>query len=181
MYPCTAFTCTCLYYASFSSFHSSFTISLSYCLVHMLVCYTHLFHVYTCTCTLLLRPVWHTYLTGIAVSITTTANWTGNFIIALSTPILLNSSLHTHGTFFILAALLFLATTFVLFTLPETKVKFILVYTDSVLYSGGTEGHIYTPHKAISSPKFLTESISVKDSTWNFTYEWNADSLNFLV
>jgi hypothetical protein len=58
---------------------------------------------------------------GIAVSITTTANWTGNFIIALSTPILLNSSLQTHGTFYILAALLLLATTFVLFTLPETK------------------------------------------------------------
>ena len=77
-------------------------------------------------------------ITGIAVSITTTANWTGNFIIALSTPILLNSSLQTHGTFYILAALLFLATTFVLFTLPETKVKPALY----IQYIGQTCSHV---------------------------------------
>lgn len=62
-------------------------------------------------------------LKGIAVSVTTTANWMGNFIIALITPLLLNSLLHTYGTFYVLSACLLLAILFVLLTLPETKVR----------------------------------------------------------
>ena len=59
---------------------------------------------------------------GIAVSITTAANWTGNFVIAMLTPILITSPLKIFGTFYILCGALFLAVLFVLLTLPETKV-----------------------------------------------------------
>lgn len=57
-----------------------------------------------------------------AVSITTSANWLGNFLVAMLTPILLASSLGIHGTFYLLSAILALAFLFVLLTLPETKV-----------------------------------------------------------
>ena len=59
--------------------------------------------------------------TGIAVSITTSGNWIGNFVIAMVTPILLGSVLKTAGTFYILAVFLFASFLFVLLTLPETK------------------------------------------------------------
>lgn len=78
----------------------------------MIVLYTHL-----AGCTLSLTCA------GFAVSITTTANWTGNFVIAFSTPLLLNSFFQTYGTFYILSGFLLMATLFVLFTLPETKVS----------------------------------------------------------
>ena len=59
---------------------------------------------------------------GVAVSITTSANWIGNFIVAMVTPILLgNPVLGTAGTFYIISVFLFLAFVFVLLTLPETK------------------------------------------------------------
>jgi MFS family permease len=61
------------------------------------------------------------HIRGLAVSITTTANWTGNFLVALATPILLGSALHTYGTFYLLSGFILLATLFVLFSLPETK------------------------------------------------------------
>lgn len=60
---------------------------------------------------------------GLAVSLTTSSNWIGNFIIAMVTPILLGSFLGTGGTFFILGGLLFASFLFVLLTLPETKVR----------------------------------------------------------
>lgn len=60
---------------------------------------------------------------GIAVSITTAANWIGNFIIAMLTPILISSPLGIYGTFYLLCGALFLAVLFVLLTLPETKVS----------------------------------------------------------
>lgn len=60
---------------------------------------------------------------GISVSITTSANWLGNFVVAMLTPILIASSLGISGTFFLLAAMLALAFLFVLLVLPETKVS----------------------------------------------------------
>ena len=63
----------------------------------------------------------HSY-SGIAVSLTTSANWIGNFIIAMVTPLMLGSILGTAGTFYILGCLLLVTLLFVLFTLPETKV-----------------------------------------------------------
>ena len=60
--------------------------------------------------------------TGIAVSLTTAANWTGNFVLAITTPVLLASQLQTYGTFYIYSLLLAAAFLFVLLTLPETKV-----------------------------------------------------------
>ena len=60
---------------------------------------------------------------GIAVSITTAANWIGNFVIAMLTPILITSPLRIFGTFYLLCGALFLAVLFVLLTLPETKVR----------------------------------------------------------
>jgi len=59
---------------------------------------------------------------GIAVSLTTAANWTGNFVLAITTPVLLASQLQTYGTFYIYSLLLAAAFLFVLLTLPETKV-----------------------------------------------------------
>ena len=60
---------------------------------------------------------------GVAVSITTASNWTGNFIVAMLTPVLiLCSPLDVHGTFFLLSGALLLGFLFVLLTLPETKV-----------------------------------------------------------
>ena len=77
---------------------------------------------------------------GVAVSITTAANWTGNFIIALVTPILLNSVLRTFGTFYLLAGLLVLATLFVLLCLPETKVHNFITASNSIVLSTGISG-----------------------------------------
>ena len=66
-------------------------------------------------------PLLSYLIIGIAVSITTSGNWIGNFIIAMVTPLLLGSVLGTAGTFFILSIFLFAAFHFVLLTLPETK------------------------------------------------------------
>ena len=66
-------------------------------------------------------PLLSYLIIGIAVSITTSGNWIGNFIIAVVTPLLLGSVLGTAGTFFILSIFLFAAFHFVLLTLPETK------------------------------------------------------------
>ncbi len=62
------------------------------------------------------------HVRGVAVSVTTAANWIGNFVIAMSTPILI-TSLGISGTFYILSGALFLAVIFVLLTLPETSVR----------------------------------------------------------
>ena len=59
---------------------------------------------------------------AMGVSITTAANWTGNFLVAMLTPVLLASPLQIHGTFYVLSIALFAAFLFVLLTLPETKV-----------------------------------------------------------
>ena len=59
---------------------------------------------------------------AMGVSITTAANWTGNFLVAMLTPVLLASPLQIHGTFYVLSGALFAALLFVLLTLPETKV-----------------------------------------------------------
>ena len=60
---------------------------------------------------------------GAAVSITTAGNWTGNFIVAMLTPVLiLCSPLDIHGTFYLLSGALLMGFFFVLLTLPETKV-----------------------------------------------------------
>lgn len=60
---------------------------------------------------------------GAAVSITTAGNWTGNFLVAMLTPVLiLCSPLDIHGTFYLLSGALLLGFFFVLLTLPETKV-----------------------------------------------------------
>jgi len=59
---------------------------------------------------------------AIAVSITTAANWTGNFVVAMLTPILIASPFKIYGTFYLLSGMLLAALLFVLFTLPETKV-----------------------------------------------------------
>lgn len=58
-----------------------------------------------------------------AVSITTAANWSGNFVVAMLTPILIASPLQIHGTFYLLSVCLLAAFLFVLFSLPETKVS----------------------------------------------------------
>ncbi len=60
---------------------------------------------------------------GVSVSITTSANWLGNFVVAMLTPILLVSDLGISGTFFLLAGILVLAFLFVLLVLPETKAR----------------------------------------------------------
>lgn len=63
---------------------------------------------------------------GTAVSITTAANWIGNFTIAMATPLLLGSNWGllpgTAGTFLLLSGFLVTAFLFVLLMLPETKV-----------------------------------------------------------
>lgn len=59
---------------------------------------------------------------GTAVSITTAANWIGNFLVAMLTPVLIASPLRIYGTFYIISGALFMAVIFVLLTLPETKV-----------------------------------------------------------
>ena len=61
--------------------------------------------------------------TGIAVSLTTAANWIGNFVVAITTPVLLASQLQTYGTFYIYSILILAGFLFALLTLPETKVK----------------------------------------------------------
>ena len=61
--------------------------------------------------------------TGIAVSLTTAANWTGNFVVAITTPVLIASQLQTYGTFYIYSLLLAAGLFFVLLTIPETKVR----------------------------------------------------------
>lgn len=66
------------------------------------------------------------HVRGVAVSVTTAANWIGNFVIAILTPILITSPLGIYGTFYILSGALFLAVLFVLLTLPETSVRDIL-------------------------------------------------------
>lgn len=58
-----------------------------------------------------------------SVSITTAANWMGNFVVAMLTPVLIASPLRIHGTFYVLSAMLVAAFLFVLLTLPETKVS----------------------------------------------------------
>ena len=60
---------------------------------------------------------------GIAVSLTTAANWIGNFVVAITTPVLIASQLQTYGTFYIYSLLLAAGLFFVLLTLPETKVR----------------------------------------------------------
>lgn len=59
---------------------------------------------------------------GVSVSITTAANWVGNFVVAMLTPILIASPLGIHGTFYLLSAMLLTAFLFVALALPETKV-----------------------------------------------------------
>ena len=59
---------------------------------------------------------------GTAVSITTAANWIGNFLVAMLTPVLIASPLRIYGTFYIISVALFMSIIFVLLTLPETKV-----------------------------------------------------------
>ncbi len=56
------------------------------------------------------------------MSLTSTAFWIGNFLVAQVSPIMLVSPLQTYGTFYFLAGTSFLASTYVLLTLPETKV-----------------------------------------------------------
>ena len=70
------------------------------------------------------------FFSGIAVSLTSAVTWVGVIIIAQVTPILLASSLQTHGTFYLFAGVHIVATLFALLTLPETKVKHaVVVYT----------------------------------------------------
>ena len=64
--------------------------------------------------------------TGIAVSLTTAANWIGNFVVAITTPVLLASQLQTYGTFYIYSILIVAGFLFALLTLPETKVRLYL-------------------------------------------------------
>ena len=56
------------------------------------------------------------------MALSTSTFWIGNLVIALMTPILLDSVLRTSGTFYLLAAVHLIAFIFVLTTLPETKV-----------------------------------------------------------
>lgn len=58
---------------------------------------------------------------GVSVSITTAANWVGNFVVAMLTPILIASPLGIHGTFYLLSVMLLAAFLFVALTLPETR------------------------------------------------------------
>ena len=66
------------------------------------------------------------FFIGIAVSLTSSTYWVGNIIVAQVTPILLASSLQTHGTFYLFAGVHLAATLFALLTLPETKVNAIV-------------------------------------------------------
>ncbi len=70
------------------------------------------------------------------MSLTTAANWIGNFVIAMVTPILLASVLQTAGTFYILSVFLAAAFVFVLFTLPETKVQKLSLCLFVCVYNG---------------------------------------------
>ena len=66
---------------------------------------------------------------GAAVSITTAGNWTGNFLVAMLTPVLiLCSPLDIHGTFYLLSGALLMGFFFVLLTLPETKVCLFFLF-----------------------------------------------------
>lgn len=65
---------------------------------------------------------------GVSTSITTAANWSGNFLVAMLTPILLASPLQVDGTFYIISLFLFMAFLFVLLTLPETKVVMVMTH-----------------------------------------------------
>ena len=58
--------------------------------------------------------------TGLAVSLTTSANWIGNFAIAQLTPIMIGA-VNIFGTFYILASVLLVAFLFTLLSVPETK------------------------------------------------------------
>lgn len=62
-----------------------------------------------------------------AVSITTAANWAGNFVVAMLTPVLIASPLKIYGTFYLLSGALVAGLLFVLLTLPETKVSVLEV------------------------------------------------------
>ena len=66
---------------------------------------------------------------AVSVSITTAANWTGNFVVAMLTPILIASPLHIYGTFYLLSGCLLAAFFFVLFSLPETKASALPMLT----------------------------------------------------
>ena len=71
--------------------------------------------------------VTRSFSTGIAVSLTGSAYWVTNVIIAQVTPVLLASTLQTFGTFYLLGGVHIAAILFVLLTLPETKVKLVSV------------------------------------------------------
>ena len=93
----------------------------------MCVC---VYHLNTLTVTVCRPVVWVVtseifplHVRAVAVSITTAANWIGNFVVAMLTPILIASPLHIHGTFYLLSGCLLAAFFFVLFSLPETKVS----------------------------------------------------------
>lgn len=61
------------------------------------------------------------------MSLTGSAYWVSNVIVAQLTPVLLASPLQTFGTFYLLVGVHIAAILFVLLTLPETKVKFVSV------------------------------------------------------
>ena len=74
---------------------------------------------------------------GTAMSITTAANWIGNFTIAMATPLLLGSNWGglpgTAGTFFLLTVFIAIAFLFVLLVLPETKVTMYMYSVEGLL------------------------------------------------
>ena len=61
------------------------------------------------------------------MSLTGSAYWVTNVIVAQVTPVLLASTLQTFGTFYLLVGVHIAAILFVLLTLPETKVKLVSV------------------------------------------------------
>ena len=75
----------------------------------------------------MLHAVTLSFSTGIAVSLTGSAYWVTNVIVAQVTPVLLASTLQTFGTFYLLVGVHIAAILFVLLTLPETKVKLVSV------------------------------------------------------
>lgn len=61
------------------------------------------------------------------MSLTGSAYWVSNVIVAQLTPVLLASPLQTFGTFYLLVGVHIAAILFVLLTLPETKVNLVSI------------------------------------------------------
>ena len=99
--------------------------------------YTHA-HMHTHTHT-------HTHMhTGISTALSYTGMWIGAVVVSQISPILIVSSLGVHGTYYLMAGVCLVLFFFVLFLIPETKVKIgsFLVFLCRCLFKPHT--HVQT-------------------------------------